>query len=200
MCEGNGDCSNIDVNQVNIADYTKSLDKLVTMAEKEYYVHLVDINRHQVTVAKTLLWLSIVFIGFNIAILEWAYAIASSAKEILPILTPCYFFIATSILASVVGFAFAVFSIPAFGGYRPLYCNSWADYPNKVTDNMEKPDAYIYLNILNELLTNLDKACDDGNATNGRRGLALRVSSILLIVSAILSLLGFIFFSFNYYL
>lgn len=36
----------------DLEGYNKSLDKLVTMAEKEYYTNLVDINRHQVSVAQ----------------------------------------------------------------------------------------------------------------------------------------------------
>lgn len=180
--------------------YSKSLDKLVAMSEKEYYVHLVDINRHQVVVARTLLWLAVILIGFDIAIIEWAYSKTTKLPDLVPILTPCYFFVISSIVIGVIAFAFSAIAIPAFGGYKPLYQNSWADYSNSAYEKLLSGQDSIYMNTLNDLLTNLDTACAKGNTTNASRGLKLRISSILTILSATLTGLGFIIFSFNYYL
>jgi hypothetical protein len=180
--------------------YLKSLDKLVAMSEKEYYVHLVDINRHQVVVAKTLLWLAVILIGFDIAIIEWAYTKASKLPNLVPILTSCYFFVITSIILGVLAFTFSAIAIPAFGGYKPLYENSWADYSNSAYEKLLSGHDSIYMNTLNDLLTNLDTACSKGNITNASRGLKLRISSILTMLSATFTGVGFIIFSFNYYL
>jgi hypothetical protein len=180
--------------------YSKSLDKLVAMSEKEYYVHLVDINRHQLVVARTLLWLAVILIGFDIAIIEWAYTKVSKLPALVPILTPCYFFFIFSIIFGVIAFAFSAIAIPAFGGYKPLYNNSWADYSNSAHEKLLSGQDSIYMKTLNDLLTNLDAACSKGNTTNALRGLKLRVSSILTILSATSAGIGFIIFSFNYYL
>lgn len=180
--------------------YEKSLDKLVTMSEKEYYVHLVDINRHQVIVAKTLLWLSIVLIGFDIGFMEWAYSKAKDSADLIPFLVPCYIFVAISIFASVISFGFSVFAIPAFGGYEPLYDDSWADFAGTAHENLIGENDSVYEGTLNALLARLDKACATGNETNGARGFKLRVASIASIVSASSIAISFIIFSFNYYL
>lgn len=180
--------------------YSRSLDKLVSMSEKEYYVHLVDINRHQVIVAKTLIWLSIVIIGSDVAVMEWAYSKSVNLPNLLPILTPCYIFIVLSILTGVVSFGFAVFAIPAFGGYKPLYDKSWAEYAAHAYEHFDKGSDSVYEITLNKLLTNLDLACSIGNETNASRGLKLRAASIGSIVSAFFAAIGFIIFSFNYYL
>lgn len=191
---------NVNTTTYDSEGYSNSLEKLVTMSEKEYYVHLVDINRHQVVVARTLLWMSVILIGFDITVVEWAYSKTVKLPDLIPILTPFYFFVISSIVLSVAAFAFSAIAIPAFGGYEPLYENSWADYSNSAHEKLLKGDDSIYMNTLNELLTNLDAACDKGNTTNGARGLKLRVSSILTILSASLMGIGFIIFSFNYYL
>jgi hypothetical protein len=180
--------------------YEKSLEKLVTMSEKEYYVHLVDINRHQVIVAKTLLWLTVVIIGFNVTFMEWSYTKSLSLPDLIPVLTPSYFFIIISIISCVIGFACSAMAIPAFGGYKPLYDESWAEHSGEAYKNMDEGNDSVYSNTLNKLLTTLDQACALGNETNGARGVKLRISSILTIVSAASTVIGFIVFSFKYYL
>lgn len=180
--------------------YSESLEKLVAMSEKEYYVHLVDINRHQVVVAKILLWLAVVLLGFDIALIDWSYNKVFESFDLIKIITPCYIFLTLSITTSVIAFSFAGLAIPAFGGYDLLYKNSWADYSNEAYDNFINKEDLVYVNTLNNLLSNLDLACSKGNLTNASRGAKLRTSSIFIIISAILSGCGFIAFSFNYYL
>lgn len=180
--------------------YTKSLEKLVTMSEKEYYVQFVDINRHQIVVARTILWLLVIIIGFDIALMEWIYNKLSALDDKVVTLTPIYFCLILSIISSVSAFYFSVMSIPAFGGYLSLYRNSWAEYSNSSFKHFEEQGANVEAYTLNRLLERLDKACKKGHSTNRDRAIKLRTSSILLIASIILVAIGFITFSFKYYL
>lgn len=180
--------------------YQKSLERLVLMSEKEYYTHLVDINRHQVNVARILLWLSVVIVGFDVALIEWTYQQVEDFPDAILLLTGSYIAFALSIISGVLGFSLSAYSIPAFGGYQPLYENSWAEYAQRAHNNFSECHDSVYEETLNDLLTRTDEACIMGNETNGKRGLLLRFASIAMMVSTALLGLGFIAFSFNYYL
>lgn len=180
--------------------YQKSLERLLSMSEKDYYTHLVDINRHQVVVARILLWLSIVIVGFDIALIEWTYGKTEPLPNFIPLLTGCYFVFVISIASGLVAFALSAYAIPAFGGYHPLYEKSWAEYAQRAYENLSCCHDSVYEETLTELLESADKGCVSGNETNGRRGLLLRLSSIATMVSSALLGVGFMIFSFNYYL
>lgn len=180
--------------------YQKSLDKLVTMAEKEYYVHLVDINRHQVIVSRILLWLLVVALGFNFAFIDWVSSKIPDNAEYFSTRVSTYLFILLSIVTGCCAFAFSLFSIPAFGGYGKVYKESWAEFAEPAYENWEKGEEIVYENTLNSILINLDQACYKGAETNYKRGIKLRVSTILTIASYVMSIIAFIIFSFNFYL
>ncbi len=180
--------------------YTKALDKLVSMGEKEYYIHLVDINRHQIGVARTLLWLSIIIFGFNISFIEWSFEKSKDIENYIPFLTGCYVFVCLSALCNIISFGFSVCAIPAFGGYAPLYKKSWAEYAQPAYKNLHEGQDSIFASTLNEILANLDAACIQGSETNASRGFKLRVSSIFVVSSIVLVFISLLIFSINYYL
>lgn len=180
--------------------YSKALDKLVTLAEKEYYVQMVDINRHQVVVSRAILWLLVVLIGFDFAFVEWIYLKLSTRPDLLSNMVSCLVIISFAIVTGVVAFGFAIFSIPAIGGYSKLYENSWADYATSAYDRWESKEQFVYETELSKLLGKLDSACSIGSKTNHNRGIKLRVASVLSIISAALTCVTFIVFSFSYYL
>ena len=192
-------CNEVEV-EYDPDGYSKALDKLVSMSEKEYYVHLVDINRHQVIVARSLLWLLIVVLGFDIGFIEWSYEKVAEDENYLSTLTASYVFTGLSILSCVVGFIYSALAIPAFGGYAPLYEKSWGEYSNSAFEDLNKGSDSVYSNTLTDLLEKLDKACAVGSKTNQERGFKLRVSSIAIIVSLVFSAIAFLIFSFNFYL
>lgn len=184
----------------DLEGYNKSLDKLVTMAEKEYYANLVDINRHQVSVARTLLWLAVVILGFDVSFIEWSFEKTKTIHEAIPFLTGCYIFVCLSVFCSIISFSFAVFAIPAFGGYAPLYKKSWSEYAQPAYEKLQAAEDSIFANTLNEILTNLDAACIKGSETNASRGFKLRISSIFSVIAIVLVFIGLLVFSINYYL
>lgn len=193
MCEEQSICYDLE-------GYNKSLDKLVTMAEKEYYANLVDINRHQVSVARTLLWLAVVILGFDISFIEGSFEKAKNLHEVVPFLTGCYVFVCLSALCSLISFGFAVCAIPAFGDYAPLYKKSWSEYAQPGFEKLNAGEDSIFATTLNEILKNVDAACIKGSETNASRGLKLRISSIFSVIAIVLVFIGLIVFSIKYYL
>ncbi len=180
--------------------YSKTLEKLVTLAEKEYYVQMVDINRHQVVVSRAILWLLVVLIGFDFAFVEWMHSKLSASVELFSVMVACLVIISFAIVSGVIAFGFAIFSIPAIGGYSKLYENSWADYANNAYERWESEEQFVYETEMNTLLGKIDSACSIGSKTNQSRGIKLRVASILAIISAVFTCITFIVFSFGYYL
>ncbi|GIC75345.1 hypothetical protein [Moritella sp. F3] len=180
--------------------YSKTLDKLVTLAEKEYYVQMVDINRHQVVVSRAILWLLVVLIGFDFAFVEWMHSKLSTNTELFSVMVSCLVIISLAIVSGVAAFGFAILSIPAIGGYSKLYENSWAEYANNAYTRWESEDQFVYETEMNTLLGKLDSACSIGSTTNHNRGIKLRIASVLSIISAVFTCITFIVFSFNYYL
>jgi len=161
---------------------------------------MVDINRHQVVVSKTIMWILVVLISFDIAMLEWIYSKSTIDKIHLSTLVTCFILSSISILTGVVAFSLAIYSVPAIGGYSKLYDNSWAEYATQAYEKWDKLEPFVYENGMTTLLSKLDLACSVGNQTNHKRGLKLRCASILAIVSASLICITFLIFSFNYYL
>ncbi|HDM8069717.1 MULTISPECIES: hypothetical protein [Vibrio harveyi group] len=180
--------------------YSKTLEKLVTLAEKEYYVQMVDINRHQVVVSRAILWLLVVLIGFDFAFVEWMHSKLSTSVDLFSVMVACLVIISFAITSGVIAFGFAILSIPAIGGYSKLYENSWADYANNAYERWGSEEPFVYETEMSTLLGKIDSACSFGSKTNQNRGVKLRIASILAIISAVFTCITFIVFSFGYYL
>lgn len=186
--------------EYDIEGYSKTLEKLVALSEKEYYVHIVDINRHQVVTARTLLWLVVVILGFNVALFDWISKIIGNDTQHISLFFACSFFTGLAAILGVAAFILSLLAIPAFGGYKPLYEKSWADYSNSAHESFEKCESEVYLNTLNNILTNFDKACAIGNETNAKRGTKLRFSTYFSILSGAITIITLMIFSFNFYM
>lgn len=180
--------------------YSKSLEKIVEMAEKEYYVHLVDINRHQVIVARTLLWMSVVLIGLGFSVTGHIYKELNGEAQYFPTMVASLLLIFVSIFLSALGFTFSALAIPAFGGYKTIYEKSWAEFTEQARSQWSDKADFVNESTLSNLLEKIDSACNAGSVTNQKRGIKLRTSSLLIMASAILVTLGFLMFSFNFYL
>jgi hypothetical protein len=180
--------------------YTKVLETLVDRSEKEYYVHLVDINRHQVVVARGLLWLLVVIAGFCIAYIEWSVGKLGDAGAQMLVLVCTTVPAVMALVLSIVAFGFSIFAIPAFGNYQKPYKNSWAEYLNDAYSRWDAGEELVYQKSLNQLLARFDYICSECNKTNGRRGTKLRVASVITIWSTSLIGLSIVVFCFNYYL
>lgn len=180
--------------------YQKTLERLVVMSEKEYYTQIVDINRHQVSVARILAWLAVVLIGFDIALFDWSYARVGQQPEFMPTLTWCYLMFTLAFLSAGFAFVAAIMAIPALGDYAILYDKSWSEYAEKAYDSVQTQSRVVYETTLNDLLGKLDSACFQGATTNGKRGRYLRLSSCAVMITLVFIIIGFLTFSFNYYL
>ncbi|WJT08431.1 hypothetical protein [Vibrio harveyi] len=185
--------------EYDLDGYCKTLEKLVALSEKEYYVHVVDINRHQIVTARTLLWLVVVILGFDVALIDWIHNAISDDVRNISLYYACSFFLVVSAFLGIVAFTLSLLAIPAFGGYKPLYEKSWADYSNSAHALFDKCGQNVYLNTLNNILTNIDEACAVGNQTNADRGIKLRFSTYFSILSGAITIVTLIIFSFNFY-
>jgi len=179
--------------------YAKTLEKVLTLAEKEYYVQLVDINRHQVVVSRTILWLLVVLIGFDFALIDWFHSSLSGENAKVSALAACWFFAIAAVVAGAIAFTFAALAIPSIGNYSKLYTNSWADYTESAYKNWEDGNSFVYETELSNILSKVDIACNQGSTTNHGRGVKLRIASIMAIVSAALTCVSFVVFSLNFY-
>ena len=180
--------------------YTSTLIKLVDLSEKEYYTHLVDINRHQVIVARTLLWLVVVIIGAEVTFINWVYDQIGADEDSYNVLISTYVLNVLSIVAGVISFTLSLLAVPAFGGYDSLYKNSWADYSNKANELYEQHNHLLHAITMNDILTKLDQACFKGFKTNQARGKKLRIAAIFAIGSATIATIALIVFTFSTYL
>jgi hypothetical protein len=180
--------------------YQKTLERLVVMSEKEYYTQIVDINRHQVSVARILAWLAVVLTGFNAALFDWIYIKYVDFDNSVLVLTVCFLPLSFAMVTGALAFISAILAIPAIGGYDILYSQSWAEHLNKAYGLLHEKSTAVYETALTDLISRLDIACSNGAITNGKRGAYLRTSSYATIATSLFIALGFLAFSFNYYL
>lgn len=192
-------CNEVEIDY-DTEGYKNSLEKLVTMSEKEYYTQMVDINRHQVIVARNLLWLAIIIIGFNFTYADWIFSKVQIDQSFFSTMIASYFFTFIALISALLCFGWSVFSIPASGGYDLPYNKSWADYSKIAYEKLMAGSDEVYEHVLTSLHEKIDQACSRGHATNNSRGVKLRNASISIIVSAISSVIALFIFCFNYYL
>jgi hypothetical protein len=176
--------------EYNYDDYVKSLEKILAMLEKDYWVQYIDVNRHQVNVAKTYLWVAAALIG--------AYTALYSQYEIIFLSSGfCTFSIyAISILLAVIAFGTCLWAIPARKGYKPIPEISWGEFSKMAYNQLcEKENSYI------SVLTNLVDRVDSSNfyniRTNIKRATLLRITSWILIASFSMFFLSGVTFSFS---
>ena len=186
--------------ELDFDGYQKVLERLVLMSEKEYYTQIVDMNRHQVSVARILAWLAVVLAGFNVALFDWVYSKSVVFDNQMLILVACFLPLSLAIVASALAFISAILAIPAIGDYDILYSESWAEHLITAHNSFKKESTTVYEIVLTDLIARLDSACSRGAMTNGKRGAYLRASSYATITSSVLIALGFLVFAFNYYL
>jgi len=170
-------------NIYNYAEYEKSLERLLAISEKDYWTQYVDINRHQVNVAKTYLWVSVALLGTYFTILgQYNNYITTVACSIL--------FSVLGVVSAILAFGICLYAIPARNGYKAIPDQSWGEFSllsNKLLKNKEEN---IYIKVLTNLINKIDKANHHNLNTNKKRALLLRKTSWVLIASFVFSLLA----------
>jgi len=157
-------------------EYERALEKVLDQATKDYWAQYIEINRHQVNVARTYLWVSAALLG--------AYStIGGLLRGVLESVTPCGLIAGSLAVAlAVTAFGLCLYALPARKGYMRVG-ESWGTFSKMAYDCLceKKPSAY--RDTLTALLDTFDSASMHNVNTNLRRARLLRVTSWVLIIS-----------------
>lgn len=162
-------------------EYERALEKILDCALRDYWVQYVDINSHQVGVAKTYLWVSAALMGGYAGVVRLLgfenidYSIFSIALG------------AIGGLLAVVAFGYCLYAIPERSGYRVIAPNIWGQYSLNAHSHLGKKDPNLYISTLSELIDNTDSGIYHNLNTNKKRASRLRITSWLLIGSFLTS-------------
>jgi hypothetical protein len=163
--------------------YEKALERILAISEKDYWTQYVDINRHQVNVAKTYLWVSAALLG--------AYSAIISKYGNYLIDTPCAILLAAfGGISAILAFGICLYAIPARTGYRAIPEKSWGEFTAASSEFLKKKEKNIYIKLLTDLNNKIDKANHHNLSTNRKRALLLRKTSWVLIASFVFALLA----------
>lgn len=174
-------------------DYEKALEKVLEQVSKDYWIQYVDINRHQVAVARTYLWMSAAFIGtyFSSALLVF---------EKQGGITPCFattLFFAT--VLAILALGVCLYALPARHGYKRIG-QSWGTFSKFAYDALASQSPSLYRDTLTCLVDEFDSAAEHNLHTNLARARLLRLTSWLLIGSFALALVASIIILADYLL
>jgi len=171
-------------NDFDYDNYVKSLEKILSMTEKDYWSQYIDVNRHQVNVAKTYLWVAAALLG--------AYAaLYSQYKNAIVTLGLCTLsLIVISILSAVIAFGLCLCAIPARKGYKSIAEISWGEFAEQAYSLLSEKRKNMYISILTKLIDNIDSSNYYNVRTNEKRATQLRITSWILIVSFCFSVIS----------
>ena len=162
--------------------YDKCLEKILESTQKDYWAQYIDINRHQVNVGRTYLWVSAALIG--------AYTAGYQKFEQL-LSSPIVFtiFIA-SFSFSAIAFGICLYAIPARKGYQSVHKEGWGEFSHKAYNLVCEKNENIYAAFLTDFISKFDVAHRYSFETNQKRAKLLRLTSWFLMVSFILAIIG----------
>ncbi|WP_341646115.1 hypothetical protein [Thauera sp. SDU_THAU2] len=162
--------------------YAKALERSLALAEKDYWTQYVNINRHQVNVSKTYLWVAVALLG--------VYAGIIGKYPTHFILSGCaVLFAVAAILSAVVAFGICLYAMPARGGYKAIPDISWGEFPMLANEQLKRKEKNLYVRMLTTLGDKVDKANHHNVATNQNRASLLRKTSWVLVASFVFALL-----------
>lgn len=158
-------------------EYSRALEKILDSASKDYWVQYVDINRHQVGVAKTYLWVSAALLGGYVG------AFRFFGTERFAHTASCVAFSVVALVLVIASFGLCMYAIPARTGYRLIAPKSWGEFSQQAHTRLNKKEPNLYIATLTELIDRTDTGSFHNLKTNKSRAKLLRVTSWLLIGS-----------------
>lgn len=165
-------------------NYSKSLEKILSMTEKDYWVQYIDVNRHQVAVARMYLWVAAALIGaYATLYIKYENIILSEGLFVIML------FIISAVCA-VFAFGLCLYSIPAREGYMAIPQISWGEFSKNAYDLLSEKKSNLYVKILTALIDNTDRSVHHNLKTNKKRAKLLRFTSWILVASFSFSLLS----------
>jgi hypothetical protein len=168
--------------------YSKSLEKTLDGATKDYYSSLHDVNNHQVSIAKTYLWVSVALLGVYSALYN---SIIDHSKIDIHFLVLGLF----SYLSACTGFGVCLYSIPSRKGYCRIPQVNWEHLSLDAYSRLEEKTPNAYCDFLCQMIKLTNSAYEHNFKTNLKRAKLLRATSWILIFSFCCALIsGIVFF------
>ncbi len=177
------------VKEFDYEGYEKSLKEILEHTQKDYWTQYVDINRHQVFVARTYLWVSVAIIGVYAAV----YKEGVDSPLIFSTYGLLLFILALGL--AVISFGICLYSLPARSGYYRVANPSWGIYSKAAYDVLKTKTKNVYSSTLTSLIDNYDSGVVHNVRTNDRRAKLLRITSWVLIASFCLSIFSVVTFA-----
>lgn len=156
--------------------YTKSLEAILDGVKKDYWCSYVDINRHQVNVGRTYLWVSAALLGVYVAGFDRATGQIMAAPYLVALTL-------LSFALACVAFGTCLYAIPARNGYKAIPNAGWGEFSERAYDILSCGSDNVYATFLTEHISKIDHAFAHNFKTNQRRAKLLRQTSWLLIAS-----------------
>jgi len=163
--------------------YEKSLEKVLESTQKDYWAQYIDINRHQVIVGRTYLWVSVALIGiYSAGYQNFQDAIHNALPFAL-------FLLATSFLLAVIAFGICLYAMPARKGYKTIHSQGWGEFSHSAYQLLKIKKPNLYATFLTNFIYKFDIGHRYNFETNQKRAKLLRFTSWLLIGSFSLALI-----------
>lgn len=156
--------------------YAKSLERILDGVSKDYWSSYIDVNRHQVNVAKTYLWVSVALLG--------AYAAVFQRLHVQIVGNSCLLLLGVvSFVLGCFAFGICLYAIPARNGYKTIPRNGWGEFSAEAYKLLADNNQKVYASFLTSLISKIDLSFEHNFFTNQSRAKLLRFTSWLLVVS-----------------
>lgn len=161
--------------------YEKTLERILSLSETDYWTQYVDINRHQVNVAKTYLWVSVALLGGY-------FSVINRYSEYISNDTFSMVFTFIGVFSAIFAFGLCLYALPARQGYKAIPNESWGDFSLLAHNLLQNKESNIYITVLTDLVDKVDIATYHNLSTNRKRALLLRKTSWVLIASFVFAI------------
>lgn len=163
-------------NDYDYEGYSKSLEKVLEGVTKDYWASYIDINRHQVAVGRTYLWVAVALIGIYTAGYEYIRLELSTNIQLVVLGI-------ISFLLAFCSFGICLYAIPARKGYKTIPLKGWGEFSHDAYELLIEKKYVVYPAFLTHLISRIDMAFEFNFKTNQKRAHLLRITSWLLIAS-----------------
>ena len=164
--------------------YEKCLEQILKSTQRDYWAQYIDINRHQVAVGRTYLWVAAALIG--------AYAAGYQEFEYFSLNALAFVVFILAFSLSVIAFGICLYAIPARKGYQSVHKEGWGEFSHVAYNLLCEKKENIYAVFLTDFISKFDIAHKYSSETNQKRAKFLRLTSWLLIISFILAITSFV--------
>ena len=162
--------------------YEKCLEKILESAQKDYWTEYVDINKHQVSVGKTYLWVSVALITAYTASFNIFHSFLLKPF-------PLTIFVLSSLLA-IIAFGICLYAFPTRKDYYKVYLKGWGEYSQSAHELLSNKEENLYIYFLTNFINQFDIADYHNHKANAQRATLLRLTSWVLIISFALSMIN----------